>query len=818
MIPHRQPLLHAGLLTLLYAALGWIGLSLVLLPQYGSPVFPAAGLALAFVLVHGWRMLPGVWLGALLMVLLDGWYRNALTPATLLFGIANASGASLQAALGSWLLGRAPRCGWRMLEDERDILCFMLRAGLTAGVVSASIGVVAMQSLGFVERHQALMSWWFWYSGDVLGILLFAPLSLGYLLDEDERWRKRRRSVMLPTLLVLLVVSFIYLAVWSWETSQPSGGRRWMVPAIGGIGLLFAAMLQLLLLGMTGHASQLQRKNAELQASEARYRHLFNESPLPAWLVERETGHFLMVNDRAIEHYGWPRRQWLSMRLQDILPDTGPAPDPLVDPTRPQQALQHRKRDGSLIDVRVNSSAAEYAGRPARLEIVRDVTAEMKAQERIGFLAYHDTLTGLPNRTLGHDRLQQALSSAQRSGHLLGILYLDIDNFKHVNDAHGHAAGDQLLQEVARRLNHCLRASDTLCRISGDEFMILLPDLSSDHQVAHVCERILGQFRTPLEIDDGVPVSSSLSIGVAVFPRDGADISTLLRHADLALYQAKRAGRNGYRFFEQQMNEELLSYLRTCDGLRDALARDELELHYQPQLALDGGKLLAVEALIRWNRPDQGQVDPAHFIEVAEESGLIVPIGRWVLLQACQQAARWSRSGMGDFTLAVNLSAAQFRRCQIEQDVADALTASGLDPSRLELELTESILLHADSEVLALMERWKASGIRLTIDDFGTGFSSLSYLKNMNLDKLKIDRSFVSNCLHNHKDRAIVKAMVEIARGLDMDTAAEGIEQPEVAQQLLALGCKAGQGYWYSRPLPAADFERWLEAQARQPA
>lgn len=814
MIFPLQRLRQIGVLTLAFAALGWLGMSLVLSPIYGSPVFPAAGLALAFVLVYGYRVLPGVWLGALLMVLLDGWQRDTLGSATWLFGIANATGAALQAGVGAWLIGRAPRCDWRLMEREGDVLRFMWRGGLAAGVISASLGVWAMELLGFISHDLAPRTWWFWYSGDVLGIVLFAPLSLSWLLSRQALWRSRRYSVMLPTLLALLVASLIYLAAWHWESSQPDEVRDWwVVPAIGGVCLLFSALLQLLLLGMTGRASLLQRKNDELKSSEARYRQLFNASPLPSWLLDCQTGCFLMVNDRAIEHYGWSREQWLDMKLRDILVDAGPTPDMNQGPGEAQQELQHCRQDGSVIKVRVNSSAAEYAGRSARLVIVQDVTAEKNAQQHIRFLAYHDTLTGLPNRMLGQDRLQHALAAAHRNGHLVGLLYLDLDNFKHVNDAHGHPAGDSLLKVVAARLIHCLRASDTLCRVSGDEFMVVLPDLLSDHQVVRVCERILGQFTTALEIDGGVQLASSLSIGVAVYPRHGADIDTLLRHADLALYQAKKAGRNAYRFFEQQMNDTLQRYLQTCAGLREALEHDEFELHYQPQLSLHSGELVAVEALIRWNRPGQGLVLPSDFIEVAEESGLIVPIGRWVLERACRQAAHWCRTGKGEFMLAVNLSAVQFRRGRVEQDVLDALEDSGLDPSRLELELTESMLLHP--EVLSTMERWKARGISLSIDDFGTGYSSLSYLKQINLDKLKIDRSFITRLHEDPKDRAIVRTIIELARSLGLRTTAEGIEQPEVAEQLRVLGCGAGQGYCYSRPMPAAEFEHWLERHSR---
>jgi diguanylate cyclase (GGDEF)-like protein/PAS domain S-box-containing protein len=806
LLQRSQPI---GLLTLAYAAVGWLGMSLVPPPFYGSPVFPAAGLALAFVLVHGYRVLPGVWLGALLMSQLVGWQTETLGPATWLLGIAEGTGATLQAALGAWLIDRPRRCDWQRMEQEGDILRFMLRAGLLAGVISASIGISAANLLGLADHDQVLLDWWLWYSGDVLGIMLCAPLILSWLLGGQQAiWRSRRYSLMLPTLLALLIASLIYLAAWHWKPLQPSEIQDWVVPAIGGIFLLFAALLQMLLLGMTGRASLLQRKNDELEASEARYRSLFNASPLPSWLLERDSGHFLMVNQRAIEHYGWSLEQWQGMRLQDILVDTGSSADMNAVPGEAQRELQHRRRDGSLIDVRVHSSAAQCACSAATLEIVQDVTAEKHAQQHISFLAYHDTLTGLPNRALGWERLQHALASAHRNGYQMGVLCLDIDNFKHVNDAHGHAVGDSLLKVVAAKLNSCLRASDTLCRISGDEFVVVLPDLSSDHQVVQVCERILGQFTTALEIEGGLQLVSSLSIGVAVYPQHGAVVSTLVRHADLALYQAKKAGRNTYRFFQQQMNEALQRYLQTCAGLREALEREEFELYYQPQLSLHSGELVAVEALIRWNRPGQGLVLPADFIEIAEENGLIVPIGRWVLEQACQQVASWQRAGKGEFMLAVNLSAEQFRRGEIEQDVLYALETSGLDPSRLELELTESMLLQTG--VLTTLERWKARGISLSIDDFGTGYSSLSYLKHINLDKLKIDRSFIAQLHQDAKNHAIVKAIIEIARSLGLRTTAEGIEQPEVAEQLRILGCDAGQGYCYSMPLAAGEFEHWL--------
>lgn len=440
---------------------------------------------------------------------------------------------------------------------------------------------------------------------------------------------------------------------------------------------------------------------------------------------------------------------------------------------------------------------------------LQDITAQRLALEQIEYLAYHDPLTGLPNRTLGQDRLQQALNAAERDGYSLGVLYLDLDNFKHFNDVYGHAMGDRLLKSVAARVASSLRAEDTLCRLSGDEFMVMLLDLHASEQLQLVCQRILARIAEPLEVE-GLKPLLSFSIGGAIYPEHGRDIGSLMRHADLALYEAKKAGRGRFRIFEPQMNESLQHYLQTCDDLRLALEREEFELHYQPQIALHNSEVIGVEALLRWNHPQRGLLQPGTFIGVAEESGLIAPIGRWVLQQACRQGAAWHRAGWSQLRMAVNLSAVQFRHGQLGQELFEVLAESGLDPNRLELELTESTLLHSDSAILATVAQWQAKGIELSIDDFGTGYSSLSYLKRLNVDKLKIDRSFIANLREDEQDRTIVRAIIQIAQSMGIKTIAEGIEDPLVIEQLRAMGCDKVQGFWYSKPLPAGQFEQWF--------
>jgi diguanylate cyclase (GGDEF)-like protein/PAS domain S-box-containing protein len=468
------------------------------------------------------------------------------------------------------------------------------------------------------------------------------------------------------------------------------------------------------------------------------------------------------------------------------------------------------------------SGRAQFEGEGVNRRAVRmhgvflDITAQEQARQQIDFLAFHDPLTSLPNRVLGLERLQQAIGAASRHQSQLALLYLDLDKFKYVNDTHGHALGDLLLKGVARRLGGCLRAEDTLFRLSGDEFMIVLPNVKNANQVSNACERILARHAEPFDLD-GIQVATSFCVGAVMYPQDGMSGEMLMRNSDMALYEAKKAGPNSFRFFEPQMNANLVKYVQTREALVQAIEREEFELHYQPQVSLLDNRVVGVEALIRWRRPGQGLLPPVAFIAAAEETGLIVPIGRWVLHEACRQAARWQALGLPRLFVAVNLSAMQFRQGIVEADVRDALAATGLDPALLELELTESILLQSDDMVMSLLRRWKQLGIRLTIDDFGTGYSSLAYLKRLAVDKLKIDRSFVTNLRDDEQDRAIVLAMLQIARSLRLATVAEGIEDAEVVERLRAMGCEEVQGYLYARPQPAEVFEQWLRACAGKP-
>jgi len=490
---------------------------------------------------------------------------------------------------------------------------------------------------------------------------------------------------------------------------------------------------------------------------------------------------------------------------------------------------RNRRRDGSLGWFRHLARALPRAGEEKITIWISDDISQRKAVEqelasahaelerRANFLAFHDALTGLPNRLLLQDRLQFALAQAGRDGQHLALLCLDLDNFKHINDTLGHAAGDVLLQQVAQRLQGCLRDSDTLSRQGGDEFVALLSNLGNSHD-SHATVQVLSKITASMEapfVLEAHELVLSFSIGIALYPNDGLDFHTLLRKADMAMYRAKESGRNSHHFFNDDMGLQAGEHLRLRSGLRRALEQGELQLHYQPQFDLRSGALVGAEALLRWQHPEHGLIPPARFIPVAEESGLIVPIGAWVIEEVCRQGRAWLDAGPQPLLLAVNLSAVQFKRGDLEATLRQALQRSGLPAHLLELELTESLLLHNTQAMLELVRRLKRLGVKLSIDDFGTGYSSLSYLKRFEVDKLKIDQSFVRDLLTDPDDAAIVRAIIQMAASLGLRTIAEGVESAAVAERIAALGCDQAQGYHYARPMPAAAFTDYLQRTAK---
>ena len=446
------------------------------------------------------------------------------------------------------------------------------------------------------------------------------------------------------------------------------------------------------------------------------------------------------------------------------------------------------------------------------LGITRDITVRKQAEERIRYLAHFDALTGLPNRAQLDDRARYAISLAQRSKGSVALMFLDLDHFKDINDSLGHSVGDALLVEVARRLRLMLREEDTVSRLGGDEFIFLFHDIDAPKS-AQLAQKLLDVVAEPYRIES-YDLNVTGSIGVALYPGDGLDLETLFKNADAAMYRAKHEGRHGYRFFTAEMQTRSARHLQLVNALRQALEHDQFKLHFQPQVALRDGRIVGAEALLRWTHPELGAVSPAEFIPAAEDSGLILPIGEWVLRHAVRQARFWIQDGLAPLVMSVNLSAVQFRHPDLPKLVTRILEEETLPPEYLELELTEGVALHDPQGAITVMNQLHERGVRMSIDDFGTGYSSLAHLKKFKVYKLKIDQSFVRDISTDAEDRAIVGAIIHMASSLGLQTIAEGVETAGQLAFLHQQGCDEVQGYFFSRPLPAEQFEQFVRSRS----
>jgi len=435
----------------------------------------------------------------------------------------------------------------------------------------------------------------------------------------------------------------------------------------------------------------------------------------------------------------------------------------------------------------------------------------IEKEERLNYLAYFDVLTGLPNRNLLNDRLTQAISHCKRTNSMAAVAFIDLDHFKLINDSMGHNVGDDFLKLISKRLAGCLRDGDTIARVGGDEFVVVLPRQMDTDATTQIIQRILASASEPLNSAGG-EFNSACSIGVALYPRDGEDAETLLKHADAAMYRAKESGRNTFKFYAEEMNVKIKERLLIEGKLRHAIERDELFLNYQPQVDLHTGKIIGVEALVRWRNPELGIVPPARFISLAEESDLILLIGEWVMRKACAQNKAWQDLGLPAITISVNVSSRQFRQVTLPEVTAAALKDAALDPKYLELELTESVVMNNVAEVIATMSKFQAMGVELSIDDFGTGYSSLSYLKRFPVSRLKVDQSFVRDIATDPDDAAITGAIILLGHSLGLKVIAEGVETEEQLTFLRARECDEVQGYYFSKPMACDDMRSLLES------
>jgi len=557
----------------------------------------------------------------------------------------------------------------------------------------------------------------------------------------------------------------------------------------------------------------------ELRAGERTFRLLFENHPQPMWVYDLETGRVLAVNEAAIAKYGFSRDEFLALTIGDIRP---PEEAPLLlrgteaDRTAPECAdtWRHRLKDGRIIDVEITTHEQEFSGHPAVLVMAQDVTDRRALEEQLRHQTFHDVLTGLPNRALLTDRLDHALSRSSRHGSMVGVLFCDVDRFKVINDSLGHISGDAVLVTVAERIRSAVRPEDTVARFGGDEFVVLCEDLASPRDAIVVADRVVAVTSRPIRLGDR-DVVASLSVGVAVAGPGTRDAHALLRDGDAAMYRAKAHGRARSELFDDEMRLQAMARLEVESALRYAVEHDQLRLVYQPAVdlraprvnrsALMGRPVTAVEALLRWDAPGQGLIRPAEFVPVAEETGLIEPIGVQVLRQACRQATMWRDSfGVGT-TIAVNLSARQLAQPDIVGTVARILEETDVAPSDLCLEITESALLGDVANAAAVIGALQSVGVQLCVDDFGTGYASLAYLKRFPVQALKIDRSFVSGLGDDRLDTALVAAVVDMAHALGMRAIAEGVETETQLAALVSLGCDAAQGYLFARPAFAED-------------
>jgi len=643
------------------------------------------------------------------------------------------------------------------------------------------------------------------------------------------------------------------------ETIEVPGQRTWRVvalpagsgfslaPGIGALTLLAAGTTLSLLLGLLVHVlagktdairqqvreqtADLARTNELLTKSESRLRQstALQKSVLAyagyAIIATDNDGIIQVFNPAAERILGYTSSDVVNKARPSLFHEAGKVMDedgerfraivsPLeqLSPGTPyDRELTYWTKTGKVIPIMLSLSIMldDQGQRVGYMGIAHDISSQKAAEARITRLAHYDTLTDLPNRLQLRKELRRAVSAANRAGQQLGVMFVDLDRFKNINDSLGHFVGDVLLQTMANRLQSCVRDGDIVARMGGDEFVILLAGLERPDVAADVADRILTQISAPVTIEEHVLIVTP-SIGIALYPDDGKDGDTLIQNADTAMYSAKEQGRNGYRFFTRNMNERVSARLTMESRIRQALGEDRFLLHYQPQFDAVSGRLIGAEALVRM-QGDDGLIPPGSFIPVAEDSGLILPLGDWVLAEAAQRNRAWVNAGLPAVPIAVNVSARQFEQPDFYEKVQATLARTGLDPRWLEIELTESTIMQSVDKTLDVLQALKAQGLRIAIDDFGTGFSSLAYLRRFPIDRLKVDQSFVRDLELENEDSSIVQAIISLAHQLKLEVIAEGVETQRQADMLRAWGCNAFQGYLLGRPMAEASFEALLK-------
>jgi diguanylate cyclase (GGDEF)-like protein len=745
-----------------YFAAAWLGYKWATIQGIGSAIWPATGISLALAFKYGARVWPGVFVGALAAGMVNAAAGFASVPATSLIAV----GAALEAVVGVALFRhfcRQPDAWVDPLGSLRSTLAFIVLAGVIGPMISASLGTLSLLLFTGLPINLAVATFMTWWLANIAGALVVAPV----LMTFNARSSLVRTPSRIPELILMLVVtigisSMVFLG-WKLDAGQHYPLSYLTFPVMIWAALRFGhcgSSLVMLLIAVLAVLGTTQGSGPFAQGGVLQWFWLL----LTYLIVAAST--LLVMTTIALE--------------------------------RQQQRI--------ALSVAKDELDARVAMRTRDLERANQNLLE--SQTRLSHQAHHDTLTGLANRLQLQERLDQAIAHARRDHTHLGLFFLDLDYFKNVNDSHGHAVGDLLLQQASLRLKAAVRGEDTVARLGGDEFVILASELDSETSAAVLAEKLLAACRTSFVID-GNEFFVGASLGVSLFPDDSINAEELLSHADAALYRAKDLGRGGFQFYTPALTEVALNRVQLETALRRALQNEEFELFYQPQICLSNGAVVGVEALLRWNHPEQGLLAPDAFLATAEECGLIVPLGGWVLNRACTQMADWLAAGIALQHMAVNVAGRQLAGPVVEQ-VDAALSASGLEASFLHLEISENTLMRELDSGDNAMDALRQRGVGLAIDDFGTGFFSLAALRRLPITTLKLDRTFVQGLPDDANDLAIASTVIGLARNLNLIIVAEGIETEAQKQALLKMGCDEGQGWLIAKALPAGEVVRML--------
>lgn len=681
------------------------------------------------------------------------------------------------------------RLGKGMRPDRSKARITLVRAWGAVFVVAAS----AWLALEILDHH-----------ADYGVYALFSEI---YFLNAVLYWEDFRRSS------AGVMASVLGLAAWGGVFPCALLMERFL-PQIAVSGELWNVPKYFVAFGMILTLLEDQKKEADVRSEE--YRVLFEGNPHPMWIFDVESLAFLVVNEAAVARYGYSQEEFLRMTLRDIRPrdEVGAMEKALSSSHHSDNVIvsgpwTHILRDGRKIQVEVTAHSIRFRGRRARFSLVQDVTERQQLHHKLLHQAHHDMLTGLPNRLLLLDRMEQTLASASRRGKKAAVICLDIDRFKQINDTYGHTVGDLCLKNVADRLRSRLRAEDTVARSGGEEFTIVMGDLAAASDAEKVAEDLLAALRRPV-VADQYPIDVTASFGIAIYPDHGEDAAALWRSADAAMYRVKRSGGNHYVLVSQEMSRSTSESTELERFMRRALKEGGFEMYYQPQYGLNG-QFRGLEALLRLHHPKFGMVSPERFIPIAEESGLIVPLGNWVLREVCRQSEEWKSRGLAATRIAINVSPLQFMRMDFSRQVRQLLAELGVAPGNLEFEMTETTVMRNLEDVARQMRDLSDLGVRFSIDDFGTGYSSLQHLHQLPIQTLKIDRSFVERLCEPDGTSALVQAILSLAHSLDLQVVAEGVEREEQAEALIRMNCDMMQGYWFAGPQPAESIPALIE-------